>query len=378
MAGVPSRSWRRLAALVVVLCACLPFLLAADRVNVTVDGVETQVRTYDDTVADVLARAGVELGPHDVVSPDPSTLVGDGIEVRVRRAREYSLMVDGEPRTVVTVGRRVADVLAAAGVVDVDPAHVTPAMDTLLKADMIVRVLELLAVVVVVDGREIPLELPPGTVADALAAADVTLDADDVVAPLATAELEDGQRIVVTRRAADELVVEEEIPFQSREVGTDDLLVGESVVDTEGVPGLRRDVYRLDLVEGVELGRELVSSEVVREPVDRVVLVGTREPAPPPPPPAPAPAAETGPPPEGDDIWYALADCESGGRWSLDSTYDGGLQFHPDTWNRWKLEGYPDFAYQATPGQQIAVGKRLQAARGWHPWPGCARKLGLL
>lgn len=78
-------------------------------------------------------------------------------------------------------------------------------------------------------------------------------------------------------------------------------------------------------------------------------------------------------------MWYELAQCESGGNWAYDgaSGYDGGLQFHPDTWRRNKPAGYPEYAWQATPDQQIEVGRIIQSRRGWGAWPSCAARLGL-
>lgn len=90
------------------------------------------------------------------------------------------------------------------------------------------------------------------------------------------------------------------------------------------------------------------------------------------PPEVSAPAVASG------SVWDALANCESGGRWSLNSTYDGGLQFHPQTWSAHAPSGYPAYAYQASRQQQIVVGQRVQASQGWNAWPTCARKLGLI
>ncbi len=46
--------------------------------------------------------------------------------------------------------------------------------------------------------------------------------------------------------------------------------------------------------------------------------------------------------------WDAIAMCESGGNWHIDSTYDGGLQFHPDTWLGYGGGQYARYAWQAT------------------------------
>ena len=78
-----------------------------------------------------------------------------------------------------------------------------------------------------------------------------------------------------------------------------------------------------------------------------------------------------------DPVWDRLAQCESGGRWSLDSNYDGGLQFHPDTWRAYGGTDFATYAHQATREQQIAVAERLQDDAGWGAWPACSRKLGL-
>jgi murein DD-endopeptidase MepM/ murein hydrolase activator NlpD len=81
----------------------------------------------------------------------------------------------------------------------------------------------------------------------------------------------------------------------------------------------------------------------------------------------------------GDGIWDALSLCEAGGRWAYDgsSGFDGGLQFHPATWSAYRLPAYPQFAWQATRTQQIAVARRVLAEQGWEAWPVCSRRLGL-
>lgn len=83
-------------------------------------------------------------------------------------------------------------------------------------------------------------------------------------------------------------------------------------------------------------------------------------------PPAPAP-------PSGGVDWDAIAQCESGGRWDLDSTYDGGLQFHPDTWLGYGGGVYARYAWQATREQQIAIAEKVLAGQGPGAWPHCFR-----
>ena len=71
-----------------------------------------------------------------------------------------------------------------------------------------------------------------------------------------------------------------------------------------------------------------------------------------------------------------LAQCESGGNWSINTGngYYGGLQFNLGTWRGLGFGGYP---HQASKATQIAAGQKLHSQRGWAPWPACSRKLGL-
>ena len=74
--------------------------------------------------------------------------------------------------------------------------------------------------------------------------------------------------------------------------------------------------------------------------------------------------------------WDALAQCESGGNWAINTGngFSGGLQFTPQTWAGFGGTGAPENASRA---QQIAVAEKVQATQGWGAWPACAAKLGL-
>lgn len=74
--------------------------------------------------------------------------------------------------------------------------------------------------------------------------------------------------------------------------------------------------------------------------------------------------------------WDALAQCESGGNWAINTGngYTGGLQFSSTTWAAY---GGTGSAADASREQQIAVAEQVQASQGWGAWPSCAAQLGL-
>ncbi|GAA4708689.1 transglycosylase family protein [Pseudonocardia yuanmonensis] len=74
--------------------------------------------------------------------------------------------------------------------------------------------------------------------------------------------------------------------------------------------------------------------------------------------------------------WDALAKCESGGNWSINTGngYYGGLQFNLTTWRAYGGQGMP---HQASKAQQIAVAEKVLAKQGWNAWPSCSKKVGV-
>lgn len=76
------------------------------------------------------------------------------------------------------------------------------------------------------------------------------------------------------------------------------------------------------------------------------------------------------------EAWEALAQCESGGNWSINTGngYYGGLQFSPTSWVAAGGSGSPAAASKA---EQIRVAENLLQMQGWGAWPACAAKLNL-
>ncbi len=81
-------------------------------------------------------------------------------------------------------------------------------------------------------------------------------------------------------------------------------------------------------------------------------------------------------PPSAHD-WDAVAQCESGGNWSINTGngYYGGLQFSSQTWAGFGGTAYAPRADLATKSEQIAVAERVLAVQGAGAWPTCGRNL---
>ncbi len=215
------------------------------------------------------------------------------------------------------------------------------------------------------DGLAIQLALTDApTVHDALDAFGVALGPLDRVTPDLTSTIDGPTAITIARVELIEEEVRTELARDVVRIDDDALLRGYARVVQQGRTGMRVDTQLALIVDGEEESRLTVASEIVREPRDRILRVGTRM-------------------LPGDTIWDALARCEAAGRWDAvrmsggQVLFSGGLQFTPRTWNAFRPEGFPDHAADATREQQIAVAERVLARQGWGAWPGCSLRLGL-
>ncbi|GAA0638262.1 resuscitation-promoting factor protein RpfA [Streptomyces thermocarboxydovorans] len=75
--------------------------------------------------------------------------------------------------------------------------------------------------------------------------------------------------------------------------------------------------------------------------------------------------------------WDAVAQCESGGNWSINTGngYYGGLQFSASTWAAYGGTKYAATADKATKAQQIEIAEKVLAGQGKGAWPVCGKNL---
>lgn len=112
------------------------------------------------------------------------------------------------------------------------------------------------------------------------------------------------------------------------------------------------------------------------EPAETAETAQTAPAPEPEPEPKPEPAPKSQAPAVAHGVWDRLAECESGGDWSINTGngYYGGLQFSESSWRAVGGTGLP---HQHSREEQIKRGKKLQAIQGWGAWPACSAKLGL-
>ncbi|WP_433300456.1 transglycosylase family protein [Actinoplanes sp. CA-030573] len=76
--------------------------------------------------------------------------------------------------------------------------------------------------------------------------------------------------------------------------------------------------------------------------------------------------------------WDAVAQCESGGNWSINTGngFYGGLQFTRGTWKAYGGGKYASTANKASRSEQIRIAEKVLDGQGIGAWPVCGKKAG--
>ncbi len=360
-----------LAVLLTLLAGGATAVAADTVVTVSVDGRDRTVHTFAGDVAGALAAAGLVVTPRDRVEPAPATELAEGDHVILQRARPLTLVEGSSERRIWTTAGSVDEALRGVGV-EAQPVQMSAAPNTEIPLDGLAVELRVPRQVSFVDGTAAPEPVTSmaGTVAALLAERGVTLGPDDVSVPSGDTPVEEEMDVQVVRNGVGEVVEVRRIPAPEETVDDPAMPRGEREVVEKGRPGEQTVVMRVHVRNGEEVRREQVRAGGMTPPQKRVVKVGTNDDIPQR---AYAPSA-------GPGEWDALARCEAGGNWEINTGngYYGGLQFNRQTWLAYGGDQFASLPHQADRDAQIAVATRVRDDRGGYgAWPACARKLGL-
>lgn len=196
---------------------------AEKKVTLIVDGETRECMTGSKTVEAVLAENGLFLRARDQLYPDAQTRVSRGMEIRLDRAVPVFVHADGQVRLVYSSADTVSALLREEG---------------------------------------------------------IGLSQQDRVDPAGNAPLEQGASVRVTRVEAGVVKEEVPIPFRTETKSDPTLPKGKKNILEQGKAGVLLKTFEVTYLDGVEESRRLIEEKRVREPKNRVVLVGTKQTAP--------------------------------------------------------------------------------------------------
>lgn len=338
---------------------------ASKTVTLTVDGTSMQVATMKSRVIDIVEENGFSVDQRDDLFPAADAAVSDAANIVLRRSRPLQISLDGQnTHQVWTTASTVDEALAQLALTDTAPAAASRASRVPL-AGMALPVVSAKTVQLNDAGAVRTVHLPAANVGELLAAAGAPLVDSDEVEPAATSPIVDGMEIRVTRNRIERVTERMPLPPPARRIEDPEMNMSREIVEDPGAPGVQDVTFAVAEVNGVETGRLPVSNTVVEPAREAVVRVGTK------------PGTEV-PPVSDGGVWDAIAGCEAGGNWGINTGngYYGGVQFDQGTWEANGGLRYAPRADLATREEQIAVAEVTRSRQGWGAWPVCSGRAG--
>ena len=267
--------------LMITVSSVVTVLAATKDITVTVDGETVSASAIADCSSEEEARDLLRYLGYDI--PEGSAVAytveedSGNIEIEVRTPQKVTVKADGDSQVLyLPYGDTVETALKDSKTVLDDNDLVSPGLTAAILEDTSVVVTRRYGVKVTADGSTKDVTILAGDAASAVKAAGVTLGEEDFLSVDADTPVTEGMEISVSRVTYETKTTEEVIDYKTVEKEDNTLYKGRTQVETEGSEGLREIKTQYKYIDGKLAETKVLSKTVTKEPVDRVVRVGTK------------------------------------------------------------------------------------------------------
>jgi len=251
-------------------------------VNISVDGESQTHSTRAKTVGEFLTRLEVATIPEDIVEPGrDAVILEDNTQINVYRARPVELIDGDRSLTVLSAQRSPRLVAQEAGLklLPEDDVAISSRESTILASSASEQLIvdRSVEVQLTVYGLLKNLRTTADSIEQLLSEENISLLENETTQPADTkTPIASGMLISVNKPGVKTLAIKEAIPFET-EIKTDpELETGQTKIESEGVDGERAVIYEIEEKDGVEIDRREIQKVVIKNPVTKVRVRGTK------------------------------------------------------------------------------------------------------
>ena len=252
-----------------ILCAAISAgaLVNAAANTASADEAAATNKTY------VESSTEFEIGNGDVIV---GTNKNFNMSFDVIKANKITIDNCGEKQTISLAKGTVEEVLDRTGITLAENQSVTPSLNTVITGDMNIYVYNSKNIKLTTNGTEMTVKAPEGTVENALNILGYEITDDDILNVDKNAQIEDDMKITLKKVTYVDEKSTEKISYKTVEKDSDDIMTGESEVSQKGVDGEKEVTKRCKYIDGKYDSTKVIDEKVTKEPVDKIVLNGTK------------------------------------------------------------------------------------------------------
>lgn len=252
-----------------ILCAAISAgaLVNAAANTASADEAAATNKTY------VESSTEFEIGNGDVIV---GTNKDFNMSFDVIKANTITINNCGEEQTISLAKGTVEEALNRTGITLAENQSVTPSLNTVITGDMNIYVYNSKNIKLTINGTEMTVKAPEGTIENALNILGYEITDDDILNVDKNAQVEDDMKITLKKVTYVDEKSTKKISYKTVEKDSDDIMTGESEVSQKGVDGEKEVTKRCKYIDGKYDSTKVIDEKVTKEPVDKIILNGTK------------------------------------------------------------------------------------------------------
>lgn len=254
-------------------------ILAATVVLGSVITVAAAIQSYDNSAENsennngFKSKVEYELSNGDLVVTKNNDF---NLDVTIIDANKITINNGGDTQVVHLAKGTVTDALKKAEITLAEDEISVPAPDSKITGDTEINIYKTKTVSVTADGKTKDVKLALVNVYDALNYSGYEVDDDDILSTSHSDDVENINAVTIKRVTYKTESTKEKIAYDTVKKNSDKVELGETKVKTKGKDGEKIVTREVKYIDGKKSSDKVVAEKRIKEPVDKVVLVGTK------------------------------------------------------------------------------------------------------
>ncbi len=251
-------------------------LVSQYNVEIQIDNDSFVITTNETEPIEILSQANITLADSDKLDISAFTSSEGGV-IRIDRLNNVNIEFESVINSYSVYADTVGEALNELGISSGDKLKANYEMTDSIADGMVITLQSAKSVTLTVDNNSAKHAVYQGTVSDLLTLAGVSLSAYDYTEPALNTELKDNMSVTVYRVEYQTVNKKEKIAYKTVKNNDASMDQGTEKVLTNGANGEDAVSYEIKYVNGKAESKTELSRKTIKEPVNKVVAVGTRE-----------------------------------------------------------------------------------------------------
>lgn len=246
-------------------------------VALTIDGEELLITTHAATVGELLEEQNIDLSKNDKLSHNENTKISRDMEILIVKSKKVTINIDGKEQTYESTHKTIKDLLIVNGIQVGVHDSVTPGIFKVIEDDMTITINKAKQVnIQTLEGNRSVWSLGE-TVEDVIKETKLPIGPLDRIEPILTTKIKNDLTIQHIKVEQNNIVEKETTNFEVIRKDDANLSKGKEKVIQKGMNGSIQKHYKVTYENGIEINRELLKSEILNKPQNKIIHVGTKK-----------------------------------------------------------------------------------------------------